>query len=41
MHGANTVQFATVELTYLGCEGAECNEKTQVASEWAVKSYSA
>ena len=26
----NTIQFATVELTYLGCEWAERTEKAQV-----------
>jgi len=41
MHGMNTIQIATVELTYLGCEGAERTEKAQVACEWEIKCYSA
>jgi hypothetical protein len=35
----NTIKFTTVELTYLGCEGAEWIEKAQVACEWAIKFY--
>jgi len=39
MDGMSTIQFATVELMYLGCEGAECTEKAHVAYEWVIKCY--
>jgi len=35
----NTIQTATVELTYLVCEGVERTEKAQVAFEWVIKCY--